>query len=82
MSWQSYIDSNLIATKKVCKAAIHGLDGNVWASSTGFSVAPTEITSLISAFKDASGIRASGLRIGGVKVKIYLFRYSVYCFEM
>ena len=68
MSWQAYVDGQLIGTKKIVKAAIHGLDGNVWATSAGFSVAATEATALIGAFKDPSGIRASGLKVGGVKV--------------
>lgn len=38
MSWQAYVDTNLLGTKKITKAAIHGLDGNVWATSKGFSV--------------------------------------------
>ena len=38
MSWQAYIDSSLLGTKNVVKAAIHGIDGNPWATSAGFSV--------------------------------------------
>jgi profilin len=38
MSWQAYVDSNLVGTKKVIKAAIHGHDGNPWAFSAGFQV--------------------------------------------
>ncbi|KAJ3078649.1 profilin, required for normal timing of actin polymerization in response to thermal stress [Quaeritorhiza haematococci] len=56
MSWQSYVDSNLVGTGKIAKAAIHGLDGTAWATSAGFS-----------AFTDASDIRANGLHLAGVK---------------
>jgi profilin len=38
MSWQTYVDSNLLGTKKVAKAAIFGHDKSQWATSTGFSV--------------------------------------------
>jgi hypothetical protein len=38
MSWQAYVDNNLIGTKKVAQGAIHGLDGNRWATSPGFNV--------------------------------------------
>ncbi len=38
MSWQAYVDSNLVGTKKITKAAIHGHDGSLWATSKGFSV--------------------------------------------
>ncbi|KAL2914339.1 profilin, required for normal timing of actin polymerization in response to thermal stress [Polyrhizophydium stewartii] len=67
MSWSAYVDTNLIGTGKVTKAAIHGLDGNVWATSKGFSVPVNEAQTIIKAFTDASGIRASGIILGGVK---------------
>ena len=38
MSWQAYVDTNLVGTKKITKAAIHGHDGSLWATSKGFAV--------------------------------------------
>ena len=38
MSWQAYVDTNLIGTGKVQRAAIFGHDGSCWATSEGFSV--------------------------------------------
>lgn len=38
MSWQDYIDNQLLASRCVTKAAIVGHDGNVWAKSEGFEV--------------------------------------------
>lgn len=38
MSWQGYVDTNLVGTGKVSKAAIIGLKGGVWATSQGFTV--------------------------------------------
>ena len=38
MSWQTYVDSNLIGTKKISSAVIVGLDGNTWAASKNFAV--------------------------------------------
>ena len=75
MSWQAYVDQNLVGTGKLNKAAIHGHDGTLWATTQGFAVNtvnnnqinPNEVKTLASAFKDASGIRASGLHLGGVK---------------
>ncbi|KAH6564175.1 hypothetical protein BASA61_001873 [Batrachochytrium salamandrivorans] len=67
MSWQAYVDTNLIGTGKICKAAIHGLDGSVWATSKGFSVSASEVVTICKAFTDASGIRASGIMISGGK---------------
>jgi len=35
MSWQTYVDSNLVGSGAVRKAAIIGLDGNTWATTSG-----------------------------------------------
>ncbi|KAI8612895.1 profilin [Chytriomyces sp. MP71] len=67
MSWQAYVDNNLIGTGKIQKAAIHGHDGSLWATSAGFSISAPELTALTGGYKDASGIRANGLHLGGVK---------------
>ncbi|KAJ3292958.1 profilin, required for normal timing of actin polymerization in response to thermal stress [Borealophlyctis nickersoniae] len=67
MSWQSYVDSNLVGTKKITKAAIHGHDGSLWATSKGFSIAPQEVQTLVKGYTDPSGVRANGLHLGGVK---------------
>uniref|UniRef100_A0A182X781 RNA helicase n=2 Tax=gambiae species complex TaxID=44542 RepID=A0A182X781_ANOQN len=36
MSWQDYVDNQLLASQCVSKAAIAGHDGGVWAKSEGF----------------------------------------------
>jgi len=41
MSWQSYVDDQLISTKVIKSAVIAGHDGNIWASSAGFPVSKT-----------------------------------------
>ena len=39
MSWQPYIDDQLLATQMIKKACIIGFpDGGVWAQSPGFGV--------------------------------------------
>lgn len=38
MSWQDYVDKQLLASRCVSKAAIAGHDGNLWAKSDGFEV--------------------------------------------
>lgn len=39
MSWQAYVDTNLVGTGFVSQAGIYGLNGGgVWAASPGFSV--------------------------------------------
>ncbi|KAI7825103.1 profilin II [Gamsiella multidivaricata] len=67
MSWQAYVDSNLVGTGKVHMAGIYGLDGSTWATSPGFSVAPTELQKLIAAFEDSNDIQANGLFLDGRK---------------
>lgn len=38
MSWQDYVDNQLLASQCVSKACIAGHDGGVWATSAGFEV--------------------------------------------
>lgn len=38
MSWQDYVDNQLLASNCVSKAAIVGHDGSLWAKSNGFEV--------------------------------------------
>jgi hypothetical protein len=38
MSWQAYVDTNLVGTGNVSQAAIYGLNGGEWAKSAGFQV--------------------------------------------
>ena len=70
MSWQQYVDSSLLGTGVVSKAAIHGHDGNPWATSQGFSVTPAEAKSLLHGCDDPSPLQMSGIKLGGVK---YMF---------
>ena len=37
MSWQEYVEKNLVGTGKVCKAAIVSLDGSVLAQTAGLN---------------------------------------------
>ncbi|TFY67667.1 hypothetical protein EVG20_g3865 [Dentipellis fragilis] len=38
MSWQTYVDSNLVGSGKFVKAAILGQAGGVWAATPGYTV--------------------------------------------
>jgi profilin len=73
MSWQAYVDTNLVGTGKILKAAIYGHNGQLWATSAGFNVSnltkitDQEITTLVGSFTDASKIRQSGIFIAGDK---------------
>jgi len=67
MSWSSYISDQLVGSGNVTKAAIHGLDGNCWASSDTLKVTPEEVLKMVNGFSNQDELRASGLMIGGTK---------------
>jgi len=67
MSWQSYIDDQLIATKHVSHAVICGHDGNIWAKSKDFNVTPEELKAIINKFTDTATLAASGVTLAGTK---------------
>ncbi|KAF8733484.1 hypothetical protein AX14_003796 [Amanita brunnescens Koide BX004] len=67
MSWQAYVDTNLVGSGKVTKAAILGQKGGVWASSPGFTLSAEEQKAVVTAFDKRDQILASGLRLAGQK---------------
>ncbi|QQP54430.1 Profilin, partial [Caligus rogercresseyi] len=42
MSWQTYVDDQLLSTKMVKHAVICGHDGNIWAQDADFQVSEEE----------------------------------------
>jgi profilin len=73
MSWQSYVDDQLIATKMITHAVICGHDGNIWAQSADFKVTADELKTLLSKYGDTGALAASGIVIAGTK---YMFLSS------
>jgi len=67
MSWQGYVDNNLVGTGKVSMAAIIGLKGGVWASSPGLNVSMEEQTAIIKGLDDPSPLQANGIFVSGKK---------------
>ncbi|KAI0071356.1 profilin [Panus rudis PR-1116 ss-1] len=67
MSWQTYVDSNLVGSGKIVKAAIVGQAGGIWASSPGYSLSPEEQKALIDGFASPDKVQASGIRLAGQK---------------
>ncbi|KAF1826042.1 profilin II [Dissoconium aciculare CBS 342.82] len=69
MSWQEYVDTGLVATGSIDKAAIFNSEGDsVWATSAGFVVSPAEMKEVVSAYKDKGDIKqvqSSGIHIAG-----------------
>ena len=42
--WQAHVDDALLRTGQVQRAAIFGLDGKEWATSSGFQVRNTSVS--------------------------------------
>jgi len=71
MSWQDYIDVQLLGSGHVSRACIAGLDGNVWAKSENFNVTPEEMKKVVNGFADMASLPQSGVTVGGDRY-IYL----------
>ena len=67
MSWQSYVDDQLLSTNLVSQAAICGYDGNVWATSGGFAVSAGELKHIATNFGNMSVMPMSGITVAGTK---------------
>jgi len=67
MSWQAYVDDQLLRTQKVKHAVICGHDGTMWASSSGFPVTADELKALVSKYEDVSELSTGGLKVGSKK---------------
>ncbi|KAJ7489167.1 profilin [Mycena latifolia] len=67
MSWQAYVDTNLVGSGKISKAAILGKAGGVWAASAGYNLSADEQKHVLNAFADLDAVRASGLVLAGTK---------------
>lgn len=67
MSWQGYVDNQLLGTGQISQAAILGLKGGVWAASPGLKITPQEQTALVKGFDDPTPLQSGGLFAGGRK---------------
>jgi len=67
MSWQTYVDSNLMGTGKVVRAAILGQKGGVWAATAEYDISPEEQKAIVGAFTNVEAAQASGIRLAGKK---------------
>jgi len=71
MSWQAYVDTSLVGTGNIDKAAIFSAAGDSkWAASHGFNVKPEELKEIVSAYKDTSDVKkvqSTGLHVAGDK---------------
>jgi len=71
MSWQDYVDNQLIASQCVSKACIAGHDGGVWAKSDGFEVTKEELAKLVQGFDKQEILTSGGVTLAGQRY-IYL----------
>ncbi|KAI0049320.1 profilin [Auriscalpium vulgare] len=67
MSWQTYVDENLVGSGKVSRAAILGRQGGVWATTSGYTLSPEEQKAVLGAFDHPDTVQASGFRLAGQK---------------
>jgi profilin len=70
MSWQAYVDDNLIKSGQVSAAGIYDLQGNPWAYSAGFAAQIAEVAAVSAHFAEPAGLAATGATIAGIK---YMF---------
>ncbi|XP_070500427.1 profilin [Chironomus tepperi] len=71
MSWQDYVDNQLIASQCVSKACIAGHDGGVWAKSEGFDITKEELAKLVQGFDKTEILTSGGVTLAGQR-HIYL----------
>lgn len=71
MSWQDYVDKQLMASRCVTRAAIAGHDGNLWAKSEGFELSKDEIAKIVAGFENQSLLTSGGVTLAGNRY-IYL----------
>ena len=67
MSWQNYVDSNLVGSGNLSSAAIIGLDGAVWAKHSGLDIKAGEAAALPKLFANPGNAQAAGITFGGLK---------------
>jgi len=71
MSWQSYVDNQLMGSGIVEEAIIAGHDGTIWAKSDRVKPSTDELSLLSNSFDDQSKLTMSGLHMSGEKY-VYL----------
>ncbi|KAI1399115.1 profilin [Hypoxylon fuscum] len=84
MSWQAYVDSSLVGSGHIDKAAIISVAGDsVWASSSGFTVKPDEMKNLVAILTGTGDAvakaQADGVHVGGERYVVFrILDRSVY----
>jgi len=67
MSWQHYVDKQLMGTGLITKAVISGHDGTIWAKSSNIEPSREELAKMASSLPDYAPLQMSGVHLGGEK---------------
>lgn len=67
MSWQDYVDKQLLASGFVNHAAIIGTDGALWAKSANFNVTPAELSAFANNYSSPEYFQANGITLAGIR---------------
>ncbi|KAL7640474.1 UNVERIFIED_CONTAM: hypothetical protein RMT77_008749 [Armadillidium vulgare] len=67
MSWQTYVDQQLMGSGVVAKAIIAGHDGTLWAKSNNVNPSKEELQKLSDSFSDQSNLTMAGVVVEGEK---------------
>jgi len=85
MSWQAYVDSSLVGSGHINKAAIISAAGDsTWAASSGFTVQPAEMKNLVNIL-NATGdaidkAHSEGVHVNGERYVVTKIEdRSMYC---
>lgn len=78
MSWQAYVDTNLVGSGLVSEAAIADRSGrSIWARSSGFQWTPDEVSTVAAKFTNDDS-RFLPFLIGGLKYDVVRADYEVF----
>ncbi|EGC36212.1 hypothetical protein DICPUDRAFT_91884 [Dictyostelium purpureum] len=68
MSWQGYVDEQLVGTGNITAAVIIGAaDGSTWATSKNWTLKGGEGAGIVALYKNPADSFAKGITAGGVK---------------
>ncbi|KOX00260.1 MULTISPECIES: profilin [unclassified Streptomyces] len=68
MSWQAYVDDQLVGTGRLQYGAIiSAADGSAWALSNGFGLTADEGAAIVALFKNPADVFTMGVTVAGVK---------------
>ena len=63
MSWQTYVDTNLVGSGRISRAAIMGAQGGMWAASAGYQLTAAEQKALVDGFSQPDTLRSIAVRL-------------------